>query len=53
VQTYKSGIRVTDLATLYSMLKSTISTILQRKHLKRKLVLLKVLLKLVNYDQQC
>jgi hypothetical protein len=33
VQTYESGVRVTDLPTLYSMSKSTISTILQRKDL--------------------
>ena len=29
VQTYESGVRVTDLANMYSMSKSTISTILQ------------------------
>jgi len=31
VQTYESGVRVTDLPNTYSMSKSTISTILQRK----------------------
>jgi len=31
VQTCESGVRVTNLANMYSMLKSTISTILQRK----------------------
>jgi len=36
VQTYKSGVRVTNLANMYSMLKSTISTILQRKHLYKE-----------------
>ena len=33
LQTYESGVRVTDLANMYSMSKSTISTILQRKDL--------------------
>jgi hypothetical protein len=36
VQTYESGVRVTDLTTLYSMSKSTISTILQRKDLYKE-----------------
>jgi transposase len=31
VQKYESGVRVTDLANMYSVSKSTISTILQRK----------------------
>ena len=36
VQTYESGVRVTDLANMYSMSKSTISTILQRKDLYKE-----------------
>jgi len=35
VQTYESGVRVTDLANMYSMSKSTISTILQRSYTPR------------------
>ena len=31
VQTFESGVRVTDLANMYSMSKSIFSTILQRK----------------------
>jgi len=37
---YESGVRVTDLANMYSMSKSTISTFLQRKDLCK--VLLKI-----------
>ena len=46
MQTYESGVRVTDLANMYSMSKSTISTILQRKDLYKEanVALLKVLL---------
>ena len=36
VWTYESGVRVTDLANMYSMSKSTISTILQRKDLYKE-----------------
>jgi Mor family transcriptional regulator len=36
VQTYESGVHVTDLANMYSMSKSTISTILQRKDLYKE-----------------
>ena len=36
MQTYESGVRVTDLANMYSMSKSTISTILQRKDLYKE-----------------
>lgn len=36
VQKYESGIRVTDLANMYSMSTSTISTILKRKDLYKK-----------------
>nr|XP_023421853.1 tigger transposable element-derived protein 1 [Cavia porcellus] len=36
VEKYESGIRVTDLANMYSMSKSTISTILQRKDLYKE-----------------
>ena len=36
VQTYESGVRVTDLANMYSMSKSTISTIFQRKDLYKE-----------------
>ena len=36
VQTYESGVRVTDLANMYSMSKSTISTMLQRKDLYKE-----------------
>jgi len=36
VQTYESGVRVTDLANMHSMSKSTISTILQRKDLYKE-----------------
>jgi len=38
VQTYESGVRVTDLANMYSMSKSTISTILQRKDLYNRCI---------------
>ena len=34
--TYESGVRVTNLANMYSMSKSTISTILQRKDLYKE-----------------
>ena len=36
MQTYESGLRVTDLANMYNMSKSTISTILQRKYLYKE-----------------
>ena len=36
MQTYESGVRVTDLANMYSMSISTISTILQRKDLYKE-----------------
>jgi len=36
VQTYESGVRVTDLTNMYSMSKSTILTILQRKDLYKE-----------------
>ena len=36
VWTYESGVRVTNLANMYSMSKSTISTILQRKDLYKE-----------------
>jgi DNA invertase Pin-like site-specific DNA recombinase len=36
LQKYESGVRVTDLANMYSESKSTISTILQRKHLYKE-----------------
>lgn len=50
---YERGVHLTDLANMsYIMLKSTISTILQRKDFYKKLLLLKVLLKLVSYDRQ-
>jgi len=36
VQTYESGVRVTDLANMYGTSKSTVSTILQRKDLYKE-----------------
>jgi hypothetical protein len=36
MQKYESGVRVTDLANMYSMSKSTILTILQRKDLYKE-----------------
>ena len=42
VQTYESGVRVTDLANMYSMSKSTISTILERKDLYKEASVAKV-----------
>jgi Mor family transcriptional regulator len=36
VQKYESGVRVTDLSNMYSMSKSTISTILRRKDLYKE-----------------